>query len=64
MAPLNSVASTDRRLTVTIAMDTLGLVPAVVVTAANIQDRDGAHHLLAALRARFSTIRHVWAEDG
>jgi transposase len=47
-----------------IAVDTLGLVLAVVVTAANIQDRDGAHRLLAALRARFSTIVHIWADGG
>lgn len=47
-----------------IAVDTLGLVLAVVVTAAHIQDRDGAHRLLAALRARFSTVSHIWADGG
>lgn len=47
-----------------IATDTMGLLLAVVVTAAHIQDRDGAHRLLAALRARFSTISHVWADGG
>ncbi len=47
-----------------IAVDTLGLLLAVVVTAASIQDRDGAHRLLAALRARFSTVSHVWADGG
>jgi transposase len=47
-----------------IATDTLGLLLAVVVTAASIQDRDGAHHLLVALRARFSTVAHVWADGG
>jgi transposase len=47
-----------------IATDTLGLLLAVVVTAANIQDRDGGHRLLAALRARFSTVSHVWADGG
>lgn len=47
-----------------IATDTLGLLLAVVVTGAQIQDRDGAHRLLAALRARFSTITHVWADAG
>jgi transposase len=47
-----------------IAVDTLGLVLAVVVTAANIQDRDGAHRLLAALHARFSTVSHIWADGG
>jgi transposase len=47
-----------------IAVDTLGLVLAVVVTAAGIQDRDGAHRLLTALRARFSTVSHIWADGG
>lgn len=47
-----------------IATDCLGLLLAVVVTAANMQDRDGAHPLLALLRARFSTISLVWADGG
>jgi transposase len=47
-----------------IAVDTLGLVLAVVVTAANIQDRDGVYRLLTALRARFSTVSHIWADGG
>jgi transposase len=47
-----------------IAVDTLGLLLAVVVTAASIQDRDGAYRLLAALRARRSTVSHVWADGG
>ncbi|WP_199730792.1 transposase [Amycolatopsis panacis] len=47
-----------------IAVDTMGLLLVVVVTTAHIQDRDGAHRLLAALRARFSTIRRVWADGG
>jgi len=47
-----------------IAVDTLGLLLAVVVTSAHIQDRDGAHRLLTVLRARFSTISLVWADGG
>jgi transposase len=47
-----------------IAVDTLGLVLAVVVTAASVQDRDGAYRLLALLRERFSTIILVWADGG
>ena len=47
-----------------IAVDTNGLLLAVVVTMAGIQDRDGAFRLLAALRARFSTISLVWADGG
>lgn len=47
-----------------IAVDVNGLLLAVVVTAASIQDRDAAHRLLAALRGRFSTLRLVWADGG
>jgi transposase len=47
-----------------IATDTLGLLLAVVVTGAHIQDRDGAHRLLVALRARFSTVSHIWVDGG
>jgi transposase len=47
-----------------IATDSSGLLLAVVVTVAGLQDRDAAHRLLTALRARFSTIRHVWADGG
>lgn len=47
-----------------IAVDTLGLLLAVVVTAASVQDRDGAHHLLALLRGKFSTITLTWADAG
>ncbi|HZE16335.1 MAG TPA: transposase [Mycobacterium sp.] len=47
-----------------IAVDVNGLLLAVVVTAASIQDRDAAHRLLAALRGSFCTIRLVWADGG
>ena len=47
-----------------IATDTLGLILAVVVTGAHIQDRDGAHRLLVAVRARFSTVSHIWVDGG
>ncbi|MFC4950060.1 IS5 family transposase [Pseudonocardia sp. GCM10023141] len=47
-----------------IAVDTNGLLLAVVVTVAGIQDRDAAHRLLTQLRARFSTISLVWADGG
>ena len=35
-----------------------------MVTPASIQDRDGAHCLLVALRARFCVVSHVWADGG
>lgn len=47
-----------------IAVDTSGLLLAIVVTAASIQDRDGGVRLLADLRARFATISLVWADGG
>ena len=43
-------------------VETLGLLLAVVVTAASVQDRDGAKWLLAILRHRFSRLRPIWAD--
>ncbi len=43
-------------------MDTLGLVLAVVVHAANIQDRDGAKLVLERLKHKFSRLRLIWAD--
>ena len=45
-------------------VDTLGLVLAVVVHAANIQDRDGAKLVLARLTRKFSRLRCIWADGG
>ena len=47
-----------------IVVDTLGLVLAVVVHAANIQDRDGAKLVLALLKGRFSRLKLIWADGG
>jgi putative transposase len=33
-----------------------------VVTAASVQDRHGAQHLLAILRHKCSRLRHLWAD--
>jgi putative transposase len=44
-------------------VDTLGLILAVVVTAAGVQDRDGAMSLLVSLRHRFSRLRLIWADQ-
>lgn len=43
-------------------MDTLGLVLAVVVHAANIQDRDGAKLVLERLKHKFARLRLIWAD--
>jgi putative transposase len=46
-----------------ILVDTLGLLLAVVVTGAGVQDRDGATQLLAPLRSKFSRLRLIWADQ-
>ena len=45
-------------------VDTLGLILAVVVHAANIQDRDGAELVLAEMAGRFSRLKLIWADGG
>ncbi len=45
-------------------MDSGGLLLAVVVTIAGIQDRDGGLRLLAHLRESFSAVALVWADTG
>ena len=47
-----------------ILTDTLGLLVAVIVHTADIQDRDGAPLVLAALRTSFPWLRHVFADGG
>ena len=42
----------------------MGLLLAVVVHAANIQDRDGAKLVLAKLLGRFPQLRVIWADAG
>ena len=45
-----------------IVTDTLGLLIAVMVHAADIQDRDGAPRLLASIRKAFPWLRHIFAD--
>jgi len=47
-----------------LAVDTLGLLLVVLVTAACVQDRDGARRLLWQLRRDYRGIRLVWADGG
>ena len=47
-----------------IAVDTLGLITAIVITAASVQDRDAARPLLWNLRRACRRIRLVWADAG
>jgi putative transposase len=42
--------------------DTLGLILAVVVPAADIQDPEGAKRVVESIRGRFSRRRLVWAD--
>ena len=44
-------------------MDVLGLLLAVIVTNADVQDRDGARTLLSLLRHRFTRLRLIWADS-
>ena len=45
-------------------MDTIGLVLAVVVHPADIQDRDGAKLVIDKMIGRFPRLRLVWADAG
>ena len=47
-----------------VVVDTLGLIHAVVVHAANVQDRDGAKLVLAEARAQHPAPAVVWADAG
>jgi transposase len=47
-----------------IAVDTLGLLICVLVTAASVQDRDGARPLLTKLAQAGQRVRLVWADGG
>jgi transposase len=47
-----------------IAVDTMGLLLVVMVTAASLQDRPAARALLTLLRQAHQGIGHVWADGG
>jgi transposase len=47
-----------------IAVDTMGLVLAVVITAASVQDRDGARPVLWNLHRACVKVLLVWADAG
>lgn len=47
-----------------IAVDTMGLLLTVMVTAANLQDTPAARQLLTQLHATHHGIRHLWADGG
>ena len=43
-------------------VDVLGLILAVAVTGANVQDRDGGQLVLSDLKDRFARMERVWAD--
>jgi putative transposase len=45
-----------------IVVDTIGMLLAVVVHAASIQDRDGAKQVLFKLRDRFPRLKRIWVD--
>ena len=47
-----------------IPTDTCGFLIFILVHATDIQDRDGAVYVLAAIRYRFPWLRHVFADGG
>ena len=47
-----------------ILVDTLGLLIAVVVTVASIQDRDGAKLLLKGIKGSGKKLRKIWVDGG
>ena len=47
-----------------IAVDVMGLLSCVVVTAASVQDRDAARPLLWRLAASYRTVTLTWADGG
>jgi hypothetical protein len=59
---LKGVERTDDRLH--LLVDTLGFPILVRVTAASVQDRDGARMLLPDLRHGFFRLRCIWADKG
>ncbi len=47
-----------------VVVDTLGLLVAVLVTAASVQDRAAVPRLLARARYRCPRLGHLWADQG
>ena len=45
-------------------VDTMGMLLAVVVHPANVQDRDGAKLLINKLTGRFPRLQLIWADGG
>ena len=47
-----------------ICVDTLGLILAVVVTGASVQDRDGGEEVLIQMLGLYHRLKLIWADGG
>ena len=47
-----------------IVVDTIGMLLAIVVHPADIQDRDGAKLVMDKMKGRFPRLRLIWADAG
>ena len=47
-----------------ILVDTLGLLLDVVIHRADLQDRDGAFHVLAGVKVRHPRLELIWGDNG
>lgn len=47
-----------------LVVDTLGLLLAVSITAASVQDRDGAHPVMAATMAKYPSVEQLFVDSG
>jgi transposase len=47
-----------------IVVDTIGLLLVVMVTAASVQDRDGARAIFKRLHCALGSVRHIFADGG
>jgi transposase len=47
-----------------IVVDTIGMLLATVVTAANMQDRDGGNRVIEELHERIPSVQLIWADGG
>lgn len=47
-----------------LVVDTLGLLLAVCVTAANVQDRDGAHPVVSTTMSKYPSIQRLFVDSG
>jgi len=47
-----------------VLVDTLGMLLCILVTTADVQDRDGARQLLEKVKGKFPRLQKIWADGG